>query len=417
MEGILVAYLTVKSVQEVKKIIQGFMLRLEVEKVCLGDSVGRKLAEDILAPSSLPPYHRSAVDGYCVSWEDVSGASETLPVFLNVIDNIEMGKAPKKELKRDTAINVATGSMLPKGANAVVMVEHTEKLGPHEVAIYNSVASFENVLKEGEDIIEGEKILSTGTKITPENISLLAALGISEVKVSKRPVVGVISTGDELVELGQPIALGEIYNSNGPGIVSAIKEKGGIPKYYGIVKDDFNTLKDALRQAIEECNIVILTGGTSVGTKDFVMSAIDSLGCPGVLVHGIAMKPGKPTIIGKIKEVPIFGLSGNPMSALLGFRLFVQDLISPSSPSTVFLEAKVKRNIPSAGGREDYIPVKLEKDNGENYVTPIFSKSNSIGSLTKMDGLLIIDKDSEGLQEGRSGIVMLKEGYDNGLLK
>lgn len=409
------AYLTVKSVEEVLDLINSFKKDQANEAVGIMDSLGRTLGEDILAPLSLPPYNRSAVDGFCVNWEDVSGASETLPVFLKVVDNIEMGQAPSKILSSNETMAIATGGMLPSGADAVVMVEYTERLTDDEVAIYDSVASFENVLKEGEDIKQGEVVLTKGVRITPENISLLSALGIKEVKVTKKKVVGILSTGDELIELGMPLKDGYIYNSNGPGLITAVLENGGIPKYYGIIKDEFDTLKNSLQEAVSQCDIVILTGGTSVGVKDFVEKAINSIGAPGVLVHGIAMKPGKPTIIGQVGSVPVFGLSGNPVSAMLGFRLFIQPLLNPKKGETIV--AKVARNIPSAGGREDYIPVKLSTNEGQLMASPIFSKSNSIGSLTKMDGLLIMEKDCEGLVVGSEGKVILKEGFDIGLLK
>jgi molybdopterin molybdotransferase len=217
------------------------------------------------------------------------------------------------------------------------------------------------------------------------------------------------------VELGEEISLGQIYNSNGPGLIAAVSSCGAIPRYYGIIKDDFNILKESLEKAVRECHLVILTGGTSIGTKDYVVKAIEGLGKPGVLVHGIAIKPGKPTIIGAVNSTPIFGLSGNPFSALLGFRLFVQKLLAPTE--VVFVEGKVARNIPSTGGRQDYIPVNIVKKEDGLWFNPIFSKSNSIGVLSKMDGLLIIEPGCEGLEEGQIGKVLVKEGINYGLLK
>ncbi|SHK17372.1 molybdopterin molybdochelatase [Anaerobranca californiensis DSM 14826] len=408
-------YLTVKTVEEVNGILANFRIKRQVEKVKIFEGLNRELAEDVYAPISLPPFNRSAVDGYCVNWEDVAGASESLPIFLKVVGNIEMGQKPKGQLEREQAMVVATGSMLPEGANAVVMVEETERLAEDEVAIYSSVACYENVLVEGEDVKKGELVLAKGTKLTPENISLLAALGITEVEVFQKIQVGILSTGDELVEVGEEAKLGQIYNSNGPGLIAAVSSCGAIPRYYGIIEDDFNVLKESLEKAVKECQLVILTGGTSIGTKDYVVKAIDGIGKPGVLVHGIAIKPGKPTIIGAIDSTPIFGLSGNPFSALLGFRLFVQKLLAPSKE--IFVKGKVARNIPSTGGRQDYIPVTIVKKEDGLWLNPLFSKSNSIGVLSKMDGLLVIEAASEGLEAGQIGKVMLKEGINDDLFK
>lgn len=412
------AFLSVSTVDEVGKLINGFYIKKNLEEVDIVDAASLTLGEDICAPRSLPPYNRSSVDGYCVKWEDVSGASESLPVFLKVIEDVEMGEAPRRNLSRDCCMSVATGSMLPKEATGVVMVEYTERLSEAEVAIYHSVASFENILKEGEDVKKGDPLLIEGQQLTPANINLLAALGISTVKVHKKLVVGILSTGDELVDYKEAKPeLGQIFNSNGPGLMAAVKASGAIPRYYGIVKDHLDQLVEALKKAVEECDMVILTGGTSVGIKDYVMSAINSLGKPGVLVHGIAMKPGKPTIVGKVGEVPIFGLSGNPVSAMLSFDLFIKRLLTNEQP--VYIKGTVTRNIPSSGGRQDYIPVNLTREKGITMITPIFAKSNSIGSLTKMDGILVIPRDSEGLESGNQGNVMLQKGkvWDHDLLK
>ncbi len=402
------AFLTVKTVDEVLDLLKTFNIETTIGKVDLVDAVGLTLAEEIISPMSLPPYNRSAVDGYCVFWDDTSGASESIPMFLKVIGDVEMGKEPQGDLKRNCTMSVATGSMLPKNANAVVMVEHTERLSEDEVAIYESVASYENCLLEGEDIKCGEVILKKGSKLSPENINLLAALGIKEVSVHNRIKVGILSTGDELVDYKENVTPGKIYNSNGPGLIAAVRESGGIPLYYGIIADQLDVLTNALKIAVEECHIVILTGGTSVGAKDFVTQAINNLGEPGVLVHGIAMKPGKPTIIGQIDSVPIFGLSGNPVSAMISFRLFIKGLIKKVNYNIV--RGKVTRNIPSSGGRQDYIPVRLLKNSEGVQIEPIFAKSNSIGALTKMDGLLVIGKDCEGIIEGSEAEVLLQEG-------
>ncbi|QNO15221.1 molybdopterin molybdenumtransferase MoeA [Alkalicella caledoniensis] len=413
------AFLSVKSVEEVESLVDSFNLNPDIEEIDIVDSVNLTLAEDVYASISLPPYNRSAVDGYCVKWEDVSGASEALPIFLKITEDVQMGQAPLNALETDCCMAVATGSMLPPEATSVVMVEHSERISEDEVAIYNSVASYENILKEGEDVKKGDLLMKKDQQITSFNINLLAALGINKIKVYKKIVVGILSTGDELIEYNtdNELNFGKIFNSNGPGLIAAVKSTGAIPRYYGIIEDEFSILKEALDKAVKECDIVILTGGTSVGVKDFVTAAIESLGKPGVLVHGIAIKPGKPTIIGKVDDVPIFGLSGNPVSAMICFDLFVNRLLTKVKPETIV--CAVSRNIPSSGGRQDYIPVTLTKVQDKIIASPIFAKSNSIGSLTKMDGLLVIPKDSEGLEEGNHGKVILYKGkgWEDDLLK
>ncbi|WP_350343325.1 gephyrin-like molybdotransferase Glp [Proteinivorax tanatarense] len=402
------AFLNVKSVEEVYKVINSFKVNPGEQIVDIVDAVGKTLAEDIYSPYDLPQFNRSAVDGYAVRWEDVSGASESLPSLLEVIERLEMGTAPTNELKPGSCVEVPTGGMLPKNADSVVMVEYTENFSDHEVGIHKSVASGENVIIKGEDIKKGEVIMNKGDQVLPESINLLSSLGVTKVSIVKPVRVGIISTGDELVETGEEWCLGEIPNSNGPGLMAACKLWGGIPEYYGIVKDQFNDVKSTLKKAVNECEIVLLTGGTSVGKKDYVAEAIESIGTPGVLIHGIALKPGKPTIIGQIDNTPVFGLSGNPVSAMLCFKLFVRPLLNNYTEEKTLI-GYLNQNIPSAGGRQDYVPVKVNQVKDKIEVKPLFAKSNSIGVLTKMDGYIIVPIHSEGLAKGEKVKIYLKE--------
>ncbi len=404
-------FFKVKKVSEVLSEIKQFE-SLPKERVFLLEALGRFLAEDLSSPEDLPPFSRATMDGYAVSAKDTFGARETEPVILKVIGEILMGEKPRFSLRPGEAARIATGGMLPEGADAVVMVEYTEEnLGL--VEIKKPVAPYENIIQQGEDFKKGQIVFARGTQITPAVIGVMAGLGITNIPVRKKPRVAILSTGDELIPPEKPIEPGKIRDINSYSLFAAIKEAGGEPKIYGIVPDVAEELFERLKVAFEENDVVLISGGSSVGTRDYTLKAISQLPGAQLICHGVAVKPGKPTILGKVQEKAIFGLPGQVASALLIFYLMVRPLLlhlQGANEKHLFLKkilAYAERNIPSAPGREDYIRVKLTPFEKGFTATPIFKKSGLISSMAEADGFLRIPESSEGIYEGELAEVFL----------
>ena len=404
-------FFQVRSVEDVLKEILSFP-RLRAQEVSLLQGRGRFLASDLLAPEDLPPYSRATMDGYAVRARDCFGARENEPVILKVIGEIKMGQVPGFELGPGQAARIATGGMLPPGADAVVMVEYTEEIGDL-VEIRRPVAPGENVISKGEDVAQGEVVFKKGTRITPGHIGLLAGLGVTSLRVHARPQVGIISTGDELVPPEEDLKPGQIRDINTYTLASAVEEAGGRAILYGIVPDDQKALIETVQRVFSETEVVLISGGSSVGTRDFTLAAISALPGAELLAHGVAVRPGKPTILAKGEGKAIFGLPGQVASALLVFYILVRPLIlhlQGARKKDLFLPkvwARVTRNLPSAQGREDYYRVKLRADKEGYLAEPIFKRSGLISSMAEADGLLKIPERSEGLYEGESAEVFL----------
>ncbi len=384
------------------------------EEIDLLQALGRVTAEEIISPSVVPHFSRSTMDGFAVRARDTFGASESMPAFLDVKGDIPMGCVPPGDINPGETMTIATGGMLPPGADSVLMVEHTEKLDEKMLAAYKPVAPGENVILRGEDLKEGEIILKKNHRIRPQDVGALAAAGITGINVFPRLKVAVISTGDELVPPDQKPQPGQVRDINSCALGAAIQSAGALPVLCGIIKDEASLLKKALEKAMEEASLVLISGGSSVGTRDVTAKVIDELGGPGVLIHGISIRPGKPTIFGMAGETPIFGLSGNPVSALVTFDLFVAPVIykqrglNPEEAVQAKIQARVKRNIPSAQGREDYIRVMLQEDEtGETWAVPIFGKSGLITTLVEARGVVLIPQNKEGLEKGERVEVVL----------
>ena len=375
------------------------------ETIPIGDALDRVIAESPVAPGPLPAFARSAMDGYAVRAADTFGASESLPAYLSVIGEAPMGRAPEFSLGQGRAAIIHTGGMLPSGADAVVMIERTQPARANEIEVLRPVAAGENVIQIGEDIKSGETMLPIGHRLRPQDLGGLAAVGITHVSVANRPRVSILATGDEVVPPDVEPAPGQVRDVNTCTLAGLVTRAGGIPLPRGIAPDDFDALYRAARSALEEADALVLSAGSSVSVRDMTAAAIDRLGRPGVLVHGVSLKPGKPTILAVCSGKPVFGLPGNPVSAMVVADLFLtptlwrmQGLAQPPAQRTI--RARLARNVASTPGRVDYVQVKLVEREGEVWAEPIFGKSNLIYTLVRADGLMVVPLDANGVQAG-----------------
>ena len=373
---------------------------------------GRVLTKGVTAPFALPSFARSTVDGFAVKAADTHGASETLPAYLKMIGEISMGSAPDFELGQGECAIIHTGGMVPVGADAVVMVEYTQVARPGEIEILRAVSTGTNVLQPGEDVQAGDEVIAAGVRLRPAEIGGLAAIGLTEVEVAIRPKVGIISSGDEVVPPGQPISAGQVYDVNSYSLHSLIEQAGGEPVSYGILPDDAQAFKATAERAKEECDLVIFTAGSSVSVRDLTATTIEGLGQPGVLVHGVSVRPGKPTILAVADGTPVIGLPGNPVSALVIARIFVVATIEKmlglkSSRPRTTVAARLSINLSSQAGREDWIGVKLLETADGYTAEPVFGKSNLIFTLAKADGLMKIPAAANGIDAGTLILVEL----------
>ncbi len=373
------------------------------------DSINRVLAENIYSPEDLPPFNRSTVDGFAVQSSDTAGASDSLPTYLKVIGEVEMGSRTELIINSGEAVKIATGGMLPAGADAVIMVEYTEYLDDNTIETAYAVAPGENIVWKGEDINKGELLLPEGHFMRPQDIGVLAGLGITTVKVYKKPVVAIISTGDELIPPEDDPVPGQIRDINSYSLGATIVNNGGIVKYIGIVEDSFPQLKKAVQSSLDS-DLVLISGGSSVGLKDMTVDVLNSLGEPGVLMHGIAIKPGKPTILAVIGKTPVLGLPGHPASSWTITHTIVRPFVMAMAGREIgipkIVKAVLERNLVSDKGREEYVPVKLipqknHQNEGIRYTArPVTGKSSLITTLVQSDGFIKIDTFREGLDKG-----------------
>lgn len=370
-------------------------LRVGMQTVPICEAVGRTLAVDVTAAQDVPAFDRTTVDGYAVRAADTFGASAAIPAQLTIAGTVTMGEEARFSLGAGECAAIATGGMLPQGADATVMVEHTDN-ADGLCLVYRSVTPNENVTRRGDDIAAGNIALSAGTRIGVPQIGVLSALGVYDVPVWEKPVIAVISTGDELVR-GCPAA-GQVRDVNGYLLSSLIERAGGTPLFYGAVPDDRTKIADALQDCLGKADTVLISGGSSAGTRDMTVGILDELG--EVFFHGIAMKPGKPTIFGKAYGKPVFGLPGHPLAAYFVFRLLVADYLRAllhGKADSALRTAVLATNIPSNHGREEYLCVRIN-ENGE--AVPLHTKSGVISVLSGADGFIRIPRDTEGLQKG-----------------
>jgi molybdopterin molybdotransferase len=399
--------------QALNTLLSHIEVNISKENIQTIDALGRVTAGPIRSPIPLPPFPRSTVDGYAVSASDTFGASESLPAYLHLVGEVQMGSTPDFDIQQGETGVIHTGGMLPESCNAVVMMEYTQAVGQDTIEILRSVAAGENIIKLGEDVEIGEEVIWTGVRVRPAEIGGLLAMGILELEVAKKPVVGIISSGDEVVPPEADLLPGQVRDINSFSLSALIEQTGGIPKRYGIFPDQADRLEKAATQAMDECDVVILTAGSSTSARDLTVSVINTLGSPGVLVHGVSIKPGKPTILAVCNHKVVIGLPGNPVSALVIAGMFVvpviESLLGLANPGFhARLLARLTTNVPSQAGREDWVAARLIPDPAAGLqggslgykVDPIFSKSNLIFSLVRANCLIRVPSDATGLSAG-----------------
>jgi len=375
----------------------------------------RVLAEDLYSAVDLPHFHRAAMDGYAVKAKDTFGASQSLPAYLKLAGVVEMGKEATQAVNSGEAIRISTGGMMPPQADAVVMVEYTDETDAGLVEIHRGVSPWQNVIQIGDDIKQGELVFRRGRRLKAHDLGALTGVGISSVPVYKRPRVGLISTGDEIVDADTEPRPGQVRNINQHSLAGLIEECGGDLKDWGVIRDDRGDLSKAIGEALEWGDLVLLSGGSSMGAKDIALETILSFPNSEFIFHGISIAPGKPTIFARACGKPIMGLPGYPVSALVIFDLFGAPLIRRLGGESAdalqrfsrTVRARLKTNIASQLGREDYVRVTLERQSDCLIATPLPSKSGAIFTLVKADGMVRIEMNQDGLEQGEEIEVIL----------
>ena len=374
------------------------------ERVPLGAADGRVLAADFVANVDLPGFRRSTMDGYAVCASSTFGASDAGPALLSVVGSVEMGSSAEVTVRSGQAARILTGGMVPPGADAVVMVEHTEPIDETSIEVTRAVAPQQNVIEPDEDVRGGDTLLTRGTRMRPQELGLLAALGTSEVEVFRRPIVAILSTGDEVVPIEASPEPGQIRDVNSHTLSAMVERAGGIPRPLGIMGDDFVTLLASCRDALMSADAVILSGGSSVGSRDLTLEVIQALPDSRVCLHGVAIKPGKPTILASVGGKAFWGLPGHVASAMVVFHVLVRRQLEHIAGARPRLEiripARLSRNVASVHGRLDYVRVRLEERDGQLWAVPVLGKSGLIRTMVEADGLIEIGRDAEGLEQG-----------------
>ncbi len=386
-----------------------------VEKVETIRARGRVIAEDLYSQVDLPHFDRAGMDGYAVKTKDTFGASPSLPAYLKLVGTVEMGKEITRPLGQGEAMRISTGGMLPPDSDGVVMIEYTEEVAGNRVEVHRGVSPWQNMIQIGDDIKKGELVFRQGRRLRAHDLGALTGIGISTLTVHQKPRVALISTGDEIVEAKEEPLPGQVRNINQHSLAGLIEECGAELKDLGVFHDDRDALAQALEMALQWADLVLLSGGSSMGVRDIALEAIFSLREAGVIFHGISVSPGKPTLFAKVAGKPLLGLPGYPVSALVIFDLFGAPLIrtlggEDSSSACQFpkmTRAVLKTNIASQTGREDYVRVSLEKVKEQLYAVPLPNKSGAIFTLVKADGMIKIDLNQEGIEQGEEVDVML----------
>ena len=385
-----------------------------IERVPLDGSYGRVLAAEAVAREDLPPFDRSTVDGFAVRAEDVAGAGPDSPATLRLVNEVEMGETASVPAGRGETVRIPTGGMLPAGADAVVMLEDVDER-QDRITVRRAARPGDNVIRRAEDVRRGEVALRPGIRLRPQDVGLLAAIGVTEVPVFVRPRVAIVTTGDEIVPADRTPEGGQVRDVNTYTLAALVQQEGGLPRIAGIVEDVYDVLVSTLRGARAEADLVLVSGGSSVGAKDAVARAIGELGRPGVIVHGVSIKPGKPTILALVDGTPVIGLPGHPVSGMVIFDVFVRDVLrglagrTDVRPFGRVVRARLTRPIPSAGVREDHIRVSLERRDGELRAVPVLGKSGIITTMTRADGVVVVPIGRRMLDEGAEVDVELFE--------
>jgi molybdopterin molybdotransferase len=397
------------SVSTVAEALAGFRPtdRTAVERVPLEQAAGRIPAGGVPAPHDLPGFARSTVDGYAVRAQDTYGASEGLPAYLDVVGAVRMGEAPTSEARSGVAVQIPTGGVLPAGADAVVMVEYTQEAMPGTIEVVRPVAPGDGIVRADEDARAGQDLVRPGRPLRAQDVGLLAATGVAEVAVHNRPRVGILSSGDEVVPPSTAeLRVGQVRDATAVALAAMVREAGGEPVLHGIVADDRAALREALTAALSDSDVVVVSAGSSVGARDETATVVAELG--SIWCHGLALRPGKPTMLADCSGVPLIGLPGNPRSALVVFRLVGMPIVRRAgnwlhSPPEPTVRARLQRNLPSAAGRLDVAQVTVA--GGE--AVPLFGSSSLLSVLTAADGYVIVPEEATGLAAGADVDVVL----------
>ena len=401
-----------QKLTSVDEALQMFFNTLRIKKlkavvVPLHSALNRVLAEDIIARENLPRFDRSAVDGYAVRAEDTFEASQFKPKTLRITEEDGVGSKQAKQ--------VWTGNPIPKGANAVVMLENTKPING-EVEVWVSITPGENISKKSEDVRKGEVAAKAGTRLKPQHLGLIAALGIAEVKVVERPKIAILATGNELVEIGGKPGEDQIFEVNRLILSALCRELDAEPVDLGIVKDDEDEILGKLKIGFEMADVVMTSGGTSVGISDLVPEVVNTIGKPGVIVHGVAMRPAMPSALAIVDGKPMIILSGNPVAAMIGFEVFARPLICrmlglEKEERRLTVKAKITRRVSTVLGRKTFVRVRVLQRFGEFFAEPISARgSGIISTMTKANGYVVVPENREGLEEGEAVSVYL---FDN----
>lgn len=385
---------------------------VQTEDISLSESVGRVLATDIRSDIDLPDFARSIMDGFAVKGSSTFGAGEGNPAYLNLKGTVAMGESSNLAVGPGEAVRISTGGMLPTGADSVVMVEHTEAIDDTTIEVYRSVAPGQNMIEIGEDIKMGDIALTGGSRIRPQEAGMLAALGSRTATVFKKAIIGIISTGDEIVPVNETPGPGQIRDINTYTLLGLVQQMGATALCYGIVHDDFKALLAKCSQALTECDMILVSGGSSVGARDFTIDVISAMQNSQILFHGISISPGKPTILARVQHKAFWGLPGQVVSAMVVFSRIVKPFIervsglSDDAGRNLRLSARLSRNLASAQGRVDYVRVCLVQKAGVIWAEPILGKSGLINTMVKADGLIEIGMNTEGLDQGAAVAVI-----------
>ncbi|MGI9860586.1 molybdopterin molybdotransferase MoeA [Moorella naiadis] len=371
--------------------------------VPLTEALGRELARPVVAREDIPGFDRATMDGYAVRAVDTFGARESAPVLLRLAGEVPMGQRAGARVNPGEAVAVATGSMLPPGADAVVMIENTEALEDDRVAVYQPVAPGQDLVRRGSDVRAGATVLRSGHRLRPQDLGVLASLGIGRVPVYEPWRVGILATGNEIVAPETRPGPGQVRDINSYTLYGLVRECGAAAALYGIAPDDLETLTARVREALAENHLVFLSGGSSVGTRDLTVQVLAGLGQPGILFHGLAIRPGKPTLAALAGDKMIFGLPGHPVSAMVSFKVLLEPLLrygGYDQRQEKVLAATLDRQVTSTPGREDYLRVRLEKGPEGPLAVPLPGGSSLISTMVRADGLVVIPLEAEGLEAG-----------------
>lgn len=406
-------FFKVKTSEEVLEILKDFS-PVDEEMVFIGDAINRVLGREIMSPEDLPGFPRSSMDGYAVKAKDTFGASENLPALLDLDGEVITGQVPAGPVTPGKAVRISTGGMMPEGSDAVVMLEYCHGLDDRTIEVTRTVSPLENVIGPGDDIKKGAVVFKKGYVLRPQDLGLLAGLGLQDVTVFKRPKAAIISTGDEIVSIDQRPEPGQVRDINTYTLSAFCSQCGAITVNMGLCRDDFSELRAMVARGLETGDTLLISGGSSVGARDMTVKVLESFDNMELLTHGISISPGKPTIIARINNRAVFGLPGHAASAMVVAEVFLKPFLSWISGETCrpennhfYLKAELERNVESANGRDDYIRIKLVKRDGRYFADPVFGKSGLISTLVEAHGLVRIERNTEGLYKGQTVDVML----------